>query len=103
MSTKLELEELLKIIKNKLSSQDNNSYTLNLVKSGNERVIQKVGEEAIEVVISSLINIKNPSQINKENSIKEIADLYFHSLILMAIQDIDINDILKELYLRNKK
>jgi len=103
MSTKLELEELLKIIKNKLSSQDNNSYTLNLVKSGNERVIQKVGEEAIEVVISSLINIKNPSQINKENSIKEMADLYFHSLILMAIQDIDINDILKELYLRNKK
>jgi phosphoribosyl-ATP pyrophosphohydrolase len=103
MSTKLELEELLKIIKNKLSSKDNNSYTLNLVKSGNERVIQKVGEEAVEVVISSLINIKNPNQINKENSIKEIADLYFHSLILMAIQDIDINDILKELYLRNKK
>ena len=103
MSTKLELEELLKIIKNKLSSKDNNSYTLNLVKSGNERVVQKVGEEAVEVVISSLINIKNPNQINKENSIKEIADLYFHSLILMAIQDIDINDILKELYLRNKK
>ena len=71
------------------------SYTSDLLSKGVDRISQKVGEEAIEVVIAS--NNKKKKQV-----IYESADLIFHLLVLWAKLNIKKNDIAKEL-LRRKK
>ena len=71
------------------------SYTSNLLSQKIDRISQKFGEEAIEVVIAS--NNKKKKQV-----IYESADLIFHLLVLWTKLNINKNDIAKEL-LRRKK
>ncbi len=71
------------------------SYVAFLFRLGEDRIIQKVGEEAMEVIIA----VKNK---NKKRIISEVADLLFHLLILLASLNITISDIEKELESRNK-
>ena len=71
------------------------SYTSDLLFQGLERISQKVGEEAIEVVIAS-------NNKKKKEVIYESADLFFHLLILWSKLNIKTNDIAEEL-LRRKK
>ncbi|OUU62802.1 MAG: phosphoribosyl-ATP diphosphatase [Alphaproteobacteria bacterium TMED62] len=88
------LAYLEKIIKDKKSSKGK-SYTAELLSQGTDRISQKVGEEAIEVVIAS--NNKKKKQV-----IYESADLIFHLLVLWKKLGIKNNDIAEEL-LRRKK
>ena len=66
------------------------SYVSSLFKKGRDKILKKIGEEASEVVIGS----KNDK---KEEIIYEIADLWFHSLVLLGYHDITPEDIYKEL------
>ena len=77
---------LEKIIEDRKKSK-NKSYTSDLLSQGIDRVSQKVGEEAIEVVIAS--NNKKKKQV-----IYESADLVFHLLVLWEKLNIKKNDIL---------
>ena len=70
------LEYLERIIEDRKKTK-NKSYTSNLLSQGIDRISQKVGEEAIEVVIAS--NNKKKKQV-----IYESADLVFHLLVLWA-------------------
>ena len=88
------LSYLEKVIEDRKKSK-NKSYTSDLLSQEIDRVSQKVGEEAIEVVIAS--NIAKKKQV-----IYESADLVFHLLLLWAKLNIKTNDIAKEL-LRRKK
>lgn len=90
------VEELYQIIVNRKRIMPKDSYVVSLLRNGNDRIIQKVGEEAVEVVIAA----KNSS---RKRLISEVADLWFHILILLAVKDISPEDILKELESRNKK
>jgi phosphoribosyl-ATP pyrophosphohydrolase len=107
MKNQLKLEELLEIIHNKINSQDQNSYVKKLSEMGIEKISQKVGEEAVEVVIASLLYSKNLSKNQDENKIlktdliNELSDLFFHSLILMAHNKISFEEIFLEFYQRN--
>ena len=91
----MKLEELYEIIKKRRAEKPEGSYVANLTEQGIDRVIQKVGEEAIETVIAA----KNT---NKKRLISESADLIFHLLILMEMKGIDLDDIYSELKKRNK-
>ena len=91
----MKLEELYEIIKKRRAEKPDGSYVVNLTEQGVDRVIQKVGEEAIETVIAA----KNT---NKKRLISESADLIFHLLILMEMKGIDLDDIYSELKKRNK-
>ena len=71
------------------------SYVASLFKSGEDQIIQKIGEEATEVVIAE----KNK---NKKRTVSEVADLLFHLLILLVSSNIALSDIEKELEARNK-
>ena len=88
------LTYLEKIIDDRKNSKEK-SYTAELLSQGTDRISQKVGEEAIEVVIAS--NNKKKKQV-----IYESADLIFHLLVLWKKLGIKNNDIAKEL-LRRKK
>lgn len=84
------LEELYKVIEDRKKEMPKNSYVASLFKMGKDKIIQKVGEESIEVIIAA----KNES---KQKIISEIADLIFHLLVMMSLFKITPLDIFKEL------
>ena len=88
------LSYLEKVIEDRKKSKVK-TYTSDLLSQGVDRVSQKVGEEAIEVVIAS--NNKKKRQV-----IYESADLVFHLLVLWKKLNIKKNDIAKELLKRKK-
>lgn len=62
------------------------SYTCQLLASGRSTIAQKVGEEAVEVVIAAL------SQ-GPDEQLNELADLVYHTLVLMSELDITLDDL----------
>lgn len=71
------------------------SYTTELFKSGSDRIIQKMGEEATEVIIAA----KNKS---RREIIYESADLLYHLIVMLQDNDINLSDVITELESRHK-
>jgi len=97
------LEELFSAIKSKIAAKDKNSYTYQLAKEGVEKITRKVGEEALEVVIAAFINERKSSKKTRQELIGEVSDLFYHTLVLIASQEVEFEEVLKELGERNKK
>jgi len=97
------LEELSILIARKISKKEKNSYSYQLTKEGMEKITRKIGEEALEVVIAAFINEKQKSKKTRQDLIGEVCDLFYHSLVLLASQQIEFSEISKELGKRNKK
>ncbi|MCH1436844.1 MAG: bifunctional phosphoribosyl-AMP cyclohydrolase/phosphoribosyl-ATP diphosphatase HisIE [Flavobacteriales bacterium] len=86
------LYELEKTIHDRIDQDDENSYTNKLFKRGVNKVAQKVGEEAVEVVIEA-------KDHNDDLFKNEVADLTYHLLILLKYKKMtfeDIEQILKD-------
>lgn len=80
------LYELEETISNRIDNNDSDSYTNQLYKSGINKVAQKVGEEAVELVIEA--------KDNDDNLFKnEAADLLYHYLILLKAKGCSMSDI----------
>ncbi len=90
------IEELYTLIESRKKEMPKNSYTSSLFKEGEDRIIQKVGEESVEVIIAA----KNR---DKKEIIYETSDLIFHLMVMLSSQNISINKIFKELERRHKK
>lgn len=88
------LDDLYEIIQQRKAESPEASYTAKLLNGDIDRVVQKVGEEAVEVVIAS----KND---DKNLLIGEMSDLYYHLLVLMAAKNITFADISLELERRH--
>ena len=88
------LNTLEKIIADRISNPSDNSYVYNLFEKGIDKIAQKLGEEATEVIIAS----KNE---NKKELIYESADLLFHFLLLLQKNNLRFKDIVNELEQRN--
>ena len=83
-------------INQRIDDDDNNSYTNKLYKSGVNKVAQKVGEEAVELLIEA--------KDNDENLFKnEAADLIYHYLILLKLKNLTFEDVENVLLERSKK
>lgn len=89
-------EELYTIILKRKEEKTKNSYVASLFAKGKDRILQKIGEEAIEVIIAG----KNES---KKEIVSEMADLWFHCLVLLVSLNVPFSDILNELDKRQKK
>lgn len=90
------IDELYKIIKDRQLKMPEGSYTTSLFRAGKERIVQKVGEEAIEVVLAA-------KGQGRKRVISETADLIFHLLVLLSLFNIRIDDINNELEKRAVK
>jgi phosphoribosyl-ATP pyrophosphohydrolase len=88
------LNRLFEIIEDRKKNPREGSYTNRLLQQGNERVAQKVGEEAVEVVIAGV------SQ-SRERLIGESADLLYHLLVLLAQRGISLSEVERELEQRH--
>jgi phosphoribosyl-AMP cyclohydrolase / phosphoribosyl-ATP pyrophosphohydrolase len=89
------LYELYDVVVSRIEEKAPNSYTYSLHKKGLDEIIKKVGEESVEVMLSS----KHQA---KRKTIYEIADLIYHLIVLMAEKKIKLDDIFKELRSRKK-
>ena len=89
------LYELQQTISDKIDNNDENSYTNELYKRGINKVAQKVGEEAVELIIETKDN-------NDELFLNEAADLLYHYLILLKAKGFTIEDVEKILKSRSK-
>jgi len=90
------LFELEKIIFDRKNNPSEKSYTSDLFSKGINKIAQKVGEEAIELVIEA----KDDSQ---ELFLNEAADLMFHYLILLRAKNFKLEDVISVLKKRHNK
>jgi phosphoribosyl-ATP pyrophosphohydrolase len=89
------LNELYTIICDRRDHPSEKSYTAKLFAQGQDEIIKKVGEEAIEVVLAA----KGQGQ---QRLVEEVADLTYHTLVLLAASGLTPDDILAELARRHK-
>lgn len=88
------LSSLVKLIEGRKINKTEGSYTTYLFEKGLDKILKKVGEECTEVIIAAKAN-------DKKETIYEIADLCYHTLVLMIEQGISLEDIHKELSSRH--
>ena len=86
------LEDIIKLRRN---SNDDQSYVKKLFEIGINKIAQKVGEEAVEVVIEA-------KDVNRELFLAESADLLFHYLILLQAKDCSLTDVIEVLKQRHQ-
>ncbi len=89
------LFELEKVIQARKTNPNENSYTSKLFQSGLNKIAQKVGEEAVELIIEA-------KDENSELFKAEAADLLFHFLILLSAKNLELSDIVETLKQRRR-
>ncbi len=89
------IPSLERLIKDRMANPKENSYTNKLISEGFDRIVQKIGEEAIESVIA----FKNK---NKEEIVYEVSDMMYHLILGLNYLDMSFEDIEKELIKRHK-
>ncbi len=90
------LRELQDLIIQRKGEMPEGSYTTKLFQAGINKIAQKVGEEAVELVIES-------KDSNNELFLNETADLLYHLLVLLAEKGFDLGDAVKVLEQRHSK
>ncbi len=89
------LDTLESIIQDRRNNPQAGSYTTSLFDAGRGRIAQKVGEEAVEVIVAAL------SQ-GREAQLDELADLFYHMIVLIAELDLTLADVKQRLSERHQ-
>jgi phosphoribosyl-ATP pyrophosphohydrolase/phosphoribosyl-AMP cyclohydrolase len=87
------LEHLFAVIEERHANPEAGSYTNHLLAQGVDRIGRKIGEEAAEVIIAAKNN--SPDELRRE-----VADLLYHSLVLLAAQGVSLAEVCAELAAR---
>ncbi len=90
------LESLYQVILGRKAQKQEGSYTCYLFEKGLDKILKKVGEESAETIIAA----KNG---DNHETVMEISDLLYHLLVMMAEQNIPLDDVLGELEKRSEK
>tara|TARA_X000000368_G_C22679490_1_gene557596 strand:- start:180 stop:536 length:357 start_codon:yes stop_codon:yes gene_type:complete len=97
------LEKLMFVLNERKNSSAKSSYVADLHSKGINKILEKVGEESTETIISakdylrSLNESKSNSQELKKEFTDEVADLWFHTLVLLSHLDIELEEVMSEL------
>lgn len=84
------------IIAERLATAPESSYTARLAGQGVAKVAQKVGEEAVELALASVVE-------SDERVTEESADLLYHLLLLLALRGKSLGDVTAELERRHRE
>ncbi|MDA8432555.1 MAG: phosphoribosyl-ATP diphosphatase [Nitrospiraceae bacterium] len=84
------LDDLHGVILDRKQAPLPDSYVSSLFAKGREEMLKKIGEESAEVIIASMSG-------NKGQIVYEMADLWFHCMVLMAEEGLSHADVMKEL------
>jgi phosphoribosyl-ATP pyrophosphohydrolase len=94
--TGFSLSDLERIVEERARSGDPQSWTAKLFSHGMEKAAQKLGEEAVETVIAAVKG-------DAERLVSESADLVYHWLVVLAIAQVPLSDVLAELERRTAR
>jgi len=84
------LKQLEQVLEQRKSAKADKSYVSSLYAKGLDEILKKIGEESTEVVMAAKDN-------DKDKIIYEVADLWFHTLVLLRHKDIEVSKIQNEL------
>ena len=87
------LQKLEQVILERKANPSDSSYTASLLQKGTDKILKKLGEEATELVIAGKGGVR-------AEIVYETADLFYHTLVLLAHNEIPLDDILAELQKR---
>jgi phosphoribosyl-ATP pyrophosphohydrolase len=90
------LYELTDIIEDRKRNPQPGSYTSQLFSEGEDAILKKVGEEAMEVILAA-------KGQGKGRLVEEVADLFYHTLVLLSSQDLQLADVEAELSRRHSQ
>jgi len=88
------LDELFQIIEDRKANPVEGSYTNRLLDAGEDEILKKIGEEAVEVILAAKAQ-------GNQRLVEELADLVYHSLVLLAARGLSLSDIQEELSSRH--
>ncbi|HBR97396.1 MAG TPA: phosphoribosyl-ATP diphosphatase [Gammaproteobacteria bacterium] len=88
--TQTVLETLTAILESRKEAPADSSYVAALYAKGEDAILKKVGEEAVETVLAA-------KEGDSDHLVYEVADLWFHTLVLLASKGLSAQDILNEL------
>ena len=88
------LQTLEDVIRERSQAPAAKSYTARLLESGSKRVAQKVGEEGVELALAAVAG-------DRDETINEAADLFYHILVLLAAKNIRLADVVAALETRH--
>ena len=96
------LTDVAKVLHSRKSAEPDGSYVASLYFKGLDAILKKVDEEATEVVMAAKDveadnKINDNKDIDKSKIVNEVTDLWFHTLVLLAHQDLHPDDVLNEL------
>ena len=92
----MSMQFLFDVIQERRDKPTTESYTSSLFAEGLPKIAQKVGEEASEVIVAALAQ-------DDQRLIEEVADLSYHTLVLLAARNLSIAHVQAELERRHKK
>jgi len=90
------LERIERIVQERKSAPASGSYVAGLLAKGEAAVCRKIGEEAVEVVTAAL------GGEGDARVVSEVADLWFHTLVLLAARGLDLAEVERELERRHR-
>ncbi len=88
------LTELFEIITDRQAHPQPGSYTNQLLDAGVDSILQKVGEESVEVILAA-------KGQGRQRLVEEVSDLFYHTLVLLVSQGISLNEVEAELSRRH--
>jgi phosphoribosyl-ATP pyrophosphohydrolase len=89
------LDEVFRVIKERKKNPPPVSYVASLMSKGEDKILEKIGEEAVEVILAS-------KKDSRSEIVSETADLLFHLLVLLGYKDIELEEVYEELRRRRK-
>jgi len=89
------LNRLFEIIEDRKKNPTPGSYTQRLFSSGEDTILQKIGEEAVEVILAA-------KGQGSQRLIEETADLFYHTLVLLSFHGLSLADVEEELHIRHE-
>ena len=92
----MSIQWLYDVIESRRQNPSEKSYTSSLFAEGLPKIAQKVGEEGTEVVVAALAQ-------DDRRLIEEVADLTYHTLVLLAARGLKIEEVLAELEKRHPR
>ena len=84
------LDDIYRVILERKNNPSQDSYVSTLLSKGKDEILKKIGEESVEVIIASKAH-------DRDRIINELADLWFHCMVLMAEEGVNHSDVFKEL------
>lgn len=90
------LSQLEQVIASRKDDDPKESYTAHLFSRGTTKMAQKVGEEGVEVALAAVAE-------TKDDLLGECADLFYHTLVLLADQKIELSEVMSVLQERHNK